>query len=458
MAYVLLTQVDDLSLIHGKYFCVIDLRDAYLQVPLASEAQHILTWTTHLGLFRPTRLVFGLASAPARYQCMMSQILVNIDGLFIYLDDILVSGDTLEECEQRLHSVFERLNHHNVHVNLDKSKFLVPSVEYLGHLIDEHGLHPTESHRDLLQVPSPTCVTDVKSFMGMLNFYHKFLSDLAKVAEPLHRLLRKSEPWQWGELEESAFQSCLQLLASDLVLMPYSLELPLRLTSDASPVGASAVLSHVLEDGTERPVAFASKTFTPAEKNYYQLDREGCAVIFGIKKFEKYLYGRPFELVTDNAAIVEIFNPRKPRSALAVGRLRRWALLLMQCCYTIKHKPGREIPHADFFSRAPSTNLFPVEDDDNVVKFLAHAPVSPEDLRDNTKKDPIWARVLLLTQHGWPEHCDDLVLTPYFRRRRELSLEGGCVMWGTRVLVPRAMRGAVLQLLHAEHPGMSKMK
>ena len=130
----------------------------------------------------------------------------------------------------------------------------------------------------------------------------------------------------------------------------------------------------------------------------------------------------------------------------------------MQYCYTIKHKPGREIPHADFLSRAPSTNLFPVEDDDNVVKFLAHAPVSPEELRDNTKKDPVLARVLLLTQHGWPEHCDDPVLTPYFRRRRELSLEGGCVMWGTRVLVPRAMRGAVLQLLHAEHPGMSKMK
>ena len=115
--------------------------------------------------------------------------------------------------------------------------------------------------------------------------------------------------------------------------------------------------------------AFASKTFTPAE-NYSQLDREGCAVIFGIKKFEKYLYGRPFELVTDNAAIAEIFNPRKPRSALAVSRLRRWALLIMQYCYTIKHKPGREIPHADFLSRSPSTNLFPCGERRQCRKFL----------------------------------------------------------------------------------------
>ena len=161
----------------------------------------------------------------------------------------------------------------------EKCVFLTPRVEYLGHLIDSEGLHPTLTKvRAILNAPSPTNVTQLKSFLG------------------------------WGPNEESAFKKAKQSLTDVHVLVHFDPQKELVLTSDASPYGIAAVLSHKMADGTERPIEFASRSLHPAERKYSQLDKEALALVFAVKKFHKYLYGRPFSLLTDHKPLVYLFN------------------------------------------------------------------------------------------------------------------------------------------------------
>ena len=222
------------------------------------------------------------------FQEVISTILAGIEKVFIYLDDILPWGDTKEECLQVLHQVLARLEKYHVLLNVDKCKFLVEAVVYLGMLSDKEGSRPNPDKMDeLMKKDPPEELTQLKSFLGMVTFFHKYGEDLATVLHPLC-MLKQSSTWYWGKREQHAYNKALHLL-SNTVLVPYSLERPLRLTSDASPVGAGAVLAHVKEDGTEEPVAFASKMFSQAELNYPVHEREAAAMIFGLKKFNKYL-------------------------------------------------------------------------------------------------------------------------------------------------------------------------
>ena len=159
---------------------------------------------------------------------------------------------------------------------------MAESVEYLGHIISKEGLHPTdEKVRAITQVPPPTNASELKAFLGLINNISKFLPTLV---EPLYRLL----------LKQRAFDEAKALLKSPRVLVHYSSDKKLLVTCDASPVGLGAVLSHVEEDGTERPIGYASRTLTPEERKYAQVDREALAIIFGVKKYHQYLYGRSF--------------------------------------------------------------------------------------------------------------------------------------------------------------------
>jgi len=170
---------------------------------------------------------------------------------------------------------------------------------------------------------------EVKSFIGMITFYHKFGPNLSTVLRPLYDLAN-SPSWQWTDAAERAYVAALDAIENQ-VLVPYSLTRPVRLTTDASPVGAAAILSHVSADGkTEELIAFASKTFSAAERNYPQHEREAAAIVFGLKKFFKYLFGREFEIATDNAPMVAIFGKNSQARAMTAARLQRWAIFSLR--------------------------------------------------------------------------------------------------------------------------------
>ena len=221
------------------------------------------------------------------------------------------------------------------------------------------------------------------------------------------------------------------------------------------------MISHIMPDGTERPIAFASKTLSSSERNYSQIEKEGLALIFGVKKFHTYLYGRRFTLVTDHKPLTTIFGPKKGIPAMAAARLLRWALLLAAYSYTIEFRPTNDHSNADALSRLPlnviSTESLAAESAFCNIAQLESLPVTVAKLQTNMRTDAILSKVCKFTVEGWPEERDS-DLKPYYHRKDELTVESGCLLWGMRVIVPTKLRPRLLQELHRDHPGVWKMK
>ena len=191
----------------------------------------------------------------------------------MYIDDILVTGKSEEEHLQTVDEVLSRLEAAGLRLKRDKCTFMLPSVEYLGHTISAEGLQPTtEKVRAIVDAPAPQIVSQLRSFLGWVNYYGKFLPKLSSTLAPLYRLLEKQVKWIWGADQDMAFQAAKMQLTSQCLLVHYDPQKELLLSCDASPYSIGAVLSHQMEDGSERPVAFASRSLSPAEKKYAQLD------------------------------------------------------------------------------------------------------------------------------------------------------------------------------------------
>ena len=306
----------------GKYFSKLDLQDAYLQLPLDSASKQYVAINTHRGLFQYNRLPFGIASAPAIFQRHMEMLLQGLDGVSVYLDDVLVAGCTFDEHQNRLAEVLQRLENSGMRINKQKCFFLRPSIEYLGHIVDEEGIRPTEEKvKAIKEAPAPTNVTQLRSFLGLINYYNKFLPNLAANLTPLYSLLNKQQRWVWNNEQQVAFQCAKDALQSDALLTHYDPSKPLVLACDASDYGVGAVLSHVVDGGKERPIAYISRTLSAAEKHYSQLEKEALAIIFAVKKFHRYLIGRHFTIESDHQPLKTLFGETSRIPNMAPSRI-----------------------------------------------------------------------------------------------------------------------------------------
>ena len=457
--------VDELmtDLAGGKYFTKLDLSQAYLQLPLDNESSELLTINTHKGLFKYNRLPFGVSSAPAIFQRSMETLLRGLNGVSVYLDDILVTGSTHENHLHNLAAVLEQIEQAGLRLNRSKCFFLQPRLEYLGHVIDEAGRHPTEDKiRAIKEAPAPTNITELRSFLGMITYYSKFLPNMSTKLTPLYALLAKKKRWSWHTKEEAAFQLAKQALHSDAVLVHFDSSKPLILACDASQYGIGAVLSHVFEDGREKPIAYTSRTLNPAEKRYSQLEKEGLAIVSGIKKFHNFLYGRHFIIESDHRPLSFLFNEAKGIPQMASSRIQRWAITLSAYNYTICYKKGKTLCNADALSRLPRPVTTATDDTCtelvNLVQHMSSTCVSALHIKDWTTKDPLLSKVRRFIQLGWPNNVTEVPCKPYFSRKGELSVLDGCILWGTRVVIPPPGRQPLLKELHQAHPGVTKMK
>ena len=276
------------------------LSQAYQQLLLDDEAKQFVVINTQRRLFRYNRLPFGVSSAPGIFQRAMENLLKGIPNVIVYIDDILVTGTSEEEHLSVLEKVLERLENSGLRLKKHKCVFMAKSVTFLGYRIDAQGLHPLESKVQAIQkAPTPRNVTELKAYLGLLTYYGRFLPNRSTVLAPLYNLLHAKVSWKWATEEKEAFRASKHLLLSSQCLVHYDMHKELVLSCDASAYGIGAVLSHRLEDGTEKPVGFVSRTLSPAEKNYSQLEKEGLSCVFEVKRFHSYLYGpwSPFYFV-----------------------------------------------------------------------------------------------------------------------------------------------------------------
>ena len=297
------------NLSSGTTFTKLDLSQAYQRLELDEQSKQYTVINTHRGLFRCNRLPFGISSAPGIFQCAIESLLSGIPKVINYLDDILVTGTTEEDHLHNLQLVLQRLETAGLHLKKEKCKFLVHSITYFGHKIDAQGLHTLPDKIEaIVSASRPKTLTELKAFLGLVNYYGKFIPNLASVLHPLYQLLNKDVDWSWTVERENAFQRAKTLLTSNHVLIHYDPQKVLVLACDASAYGLGVVLSHQLSDGSEHPIAFASRTLSPAERNYSQIEKESLACVFGVKKFHSYLYGRQFTLVTDHKPLLTLLH------------------------------------------------------------------------------------------------------------------------------------------------------
>ncbi|KAL0159700.1 hypothetical protein M9458_043425, partial [Cirrhinus mrigala] len=226
-----------------------------------------------------------------------------------------------------------------------------------------------------------------------------------------------------------AFEEAKQLLLGSTVLVHYDGNRPLKLACDASPYGVGSVISHIMDNGEERPIAFASCTLTETEKKYAQIEREDLSIIYGVRKFHKYIYGRKFTLITDHKPLLAILGPKAAIPTLAALRMQRWALVLMAYNYDIEYRKSADHMNADAMSRLPTVVKDCTGEEGSVFYFsqVDDLPVSARDIAQATRKDPTLCKVWNYTVNGWPNYVSEENLKPYFTRRHELSEDQGCV-------------------------------
>ncbi|CAH2010461.1 unnamed protein product [Acanthoscelides obtectus] len=298
---------------------------------------------------------------------------------------------------------------------------------------------------------------------GSITYYNRFIRNLPDILHPLYNLLKKDVSWSWDKTCQDSFEYIKLALCSDDVLVHYNPDLPVTLTIDSSDYGVGAILSHVFENDVEKPICYASRTLSKNELAYSILDKEATAIVWSIKRFYQYLWGRKFTLVTDNKALMSIFGPKTGVPVMAANRLQRYAHFLSGFNFDIKHVSSIQNV-ADFLSRMP------IEDDMSVqlIDFPIHLnyltnsdssiPVDVNKVRELTSSDSVLSEVLNFVKKGWPASHKSNELKPYFSRKNEINVEDDVLLWGHRVIIPFQLREVILKELHATHLGIVKMK
>ncbi|CAB4004480.1 LOW QUALITY PROTEIN: uncharacterized protein K02A2.6-like [Paramuricea clavata] len=364
----------------SQKFTKLDMSQAYQQLRLDEESKKYTTINTHKGLYQYNRLLFGISSAPGIFQRTPENLLQGIPSVIVRVDDILVGGKDDADHLSNLNAVLTRLSGAGLRLKKIKCCFMASDVTYCGYGINKNGIHPV--------------VEKVEA--------------ITKAPEEPTDLLIHFDPTK-----------------------------PLILATDASNYGVGAVLLHVFPDGTEKPIAYASRSLNAAERNYLTIEKEALATIFGVKKFHKFLYGQSFTIKTDHKPLEGLLSDKKGVPTQAAPRIQRWALTLAAYEYKIQYKAGKNNGNADALSRLPLPKM-PLSTPQPgetilLMEHLEETPVNSNQIRKWTKRDPVMSKL-------------------------ELSVEDGCLLWGTRVIIPPPGRSNILTELHEAHPGVSRMK
>lgn len=333
-----------------KYYTSLDLKSGYYQIGISENSISKTAFITPDGHYEFKRMPFGLCNGPAVFQRLMNTVLgrLRFGKVICYMDDLLIATNTLDENVEQLNEVLQVLDQNGLTINLDKCHFFQSSVRFLGYDISEEGIRPGKKKlKAVTDYPEPQNVHQVRQFLGLINYFRKFIQNCALLAKPLTELLKKEMKWVWGTEQVLAFNKLKHELLNNAVLTIFDPKLPINLYTDASRDGLGCILTQVTDRG-EKPIHFYSRQTSNEEKRYHSFELEFLAIVVGLQKFRHYLLGSTFKIFTDCNAVRYTLNKQEINS-----RVGRWVLLTQEFTFDTIHKPGTQMQHVDALSRNP---------------------------------------------------------------------------------------------------------
>lgn len=449
-----LPRIDDaLDCLHSaSYFSSIDLRSGYWQIPMHPADKEKTAFITPDGLYEFNVMPFGLCNAPATFERFMDTILRGLkwNVCMCYLDDIVIFGRTFREHNERVDIVLECIRNAGLVLNSKKCHFGERQTLVLGHLVNKDGIRPDPSKTAAVKACKPPRSTkELRSFLGLCSYFRRFIPAFADVAFPLTSLLRQGTSFEWTHDCETSFNQLKFLLTSQPILRHFDPSAPTEVHTDASGIGIGAVLVQ-RHSGKEHVIAYASRTLSKPERNYTVTEQECLALVFAVQRFRSYLYGRPFQVVTDHHSLCWLVSLRDPS-----GRLARWALRLQEYDFTVSYKSGRKHADADCLSRMPlTTTLCDADNFDHLIASVT--PVFPDkttfenEQRKDVSLEPLFAEARASTLAG--RFC----VREGLLYKRTFSATGSRFL----LVVPHTLRSSILRAMHDDatsgHLGMTR--
>ena len=382
----------------------------------------------------------------------------DLEGVDVIVDDLIVWGVDDDDHDRHLETLLERVEKSGLKLNREKCKFGLDSVSYVGHVLSQDGLKPSvERVKAILDMPTPKDLDELRTFLGMMTYLGKFTPNLSKLTDPLRKLTEGGVEWSWEPHHQKAVDDLKCLVTRAPVLKFYDVDKPVTLNTDASKKGYGAV---IIQD--ERPVAYASRRVTSAEKNYAPIKNEMSAIVFGCVTFHDYIYGQQVTVETDHKPLVGIFQ--KEISKLS-PRLQNMRLKLLRYDLKVVWKPGKEMFVADALSRsipsdAPEQSKEEVVEVNLISSQLSVSEDKMNEFRSATSNDPVLQLLRSVTAQGWPTDRREVptALRPYFRFRDEIVCFDGLLFRGHQIIVPSSLHSEMLSRIHESHQGIVKTK
>ncbi|XP_063903271.1 uncharacterized protein K02A2.6-like [Zophobas morio] len=439
-------------------FSSLDATNGFYQIQLDKMSSDLCTFGTPFGRYKFLRLPYGIKSAPEVFQTKFKSIF-NLEGVEVYIDDIIIWGRNRAEHDARLQAVLQIAKENNVKFNQNKCKFGVAKLKYMGHYISGRGIEPDNSKIEaVLNMPQPTSKQDVQRLLGMLTYVSKFIPEFSTKTSPLRDLIKKEVNFEWTSHQEKAFTEIKKILTSKPVLQLYDVNKDVTVSVDSSKNGLGAV---ILQNSL--PCAYASKTMTETQQRYAQIEKELLAICFGLTKFHDYVYGKKVTVETDHQPLISIF--KKPLNKCP-ARLQRMLLQLQKYEINLVYKPGKYLLLADALSRATytdNTQKDEIEEEIDAHVFLIQTQINatPEkinQIKEAIQNDPEMLELKHAITEGFPKNLKRAshTIKQYAKYKHELTVIDDLIYKGQSLVIPYKMRKDMIERIHYSHLGVNK--
>lgn len=360
-----LPRIDDTldRLAGAKYFTTLDAASGYWQIPVEESDKEILSFITPIGSYSYNVMPMGYCNASGEYQRIATTgplAPFMHYCLLVYIDDDIIFSKTYQDHIRDVKAVLSALSQHEWKLKLSKCKFAHTTIDFLGHTVSHNQITVKKDNLEkLLAMKKPTNIKELQSFLGLVNYYRKFIQGLNYILEPLMPLLKQGTQWLWTTNHDQAFAEVISKLACYPILRLPDFDKPFIVKTDASDFAFGSALVQV-HDGLEHPVAFHAGSFNPTQRgnSWDTWKREAFSVVSACKKWHHYLACGKFTIVTDHEALLSILDPSKSTKAI----ITRWRIYMSQYMYAIQHRPGKFLVIEDALSRSPSLRSVTVSD------------------------------------------------------------------------------------------------